>query len=201
MTARTALDEEPLGTARLALEPLVSAHARELFDALQTPSLYMYWPGEPPESLSWLEARYGRLAARMAPDGSQTWLNWAMRERATFALVGTLQSTVMRDGTALLAYTIVAAQQGQGFAVEGALRVVERLRDAYGVTELFADIDTRNARSIRLVERLGFTLRKETRDADFFKGSFSHEYRFGLRLQAAGASTPPSSRPTCGRAG
>jgi RimJ/RimL family protein N-acetyltransferase len=188
MTDGSALDEEPLWTERLALEPLVPAHAREFFEALQTPSLYAYWPGEPPESLSWLEARYGRLALRRSPDGSQTWLNWAVRERATGALAGTLQSTVLGDGTALLAYTFVAVQQGRGFAAEGARRVVERLRDAYGVRELFADIDTRNARSIRLVEKLGFTLLKETRDADFFKGAFSHEYRYRLALQA-GAST------------
>jgi ribosomal-protein-alanine N-acetyltransferase len=43
-----------------------------------------------------------------------------------------------------------------------------------------AEIDTRNAASIRLVEGLGFERVEIVRDADWFKGAASDEFRYAL---------------------
>ena len=45
---------------------------------------------------------------------------------------------------------------------------------------LFAEIDTRNVGSVRLVESLGLTRIATTQDADFFKGASSDEYKYSV---------------------
>ena len=172
--------ELPLATPRLLLEPLVVGHAAALFEALQTPELYAYIPQEAPSSLEALTTRYVALSSRRSPDGQEEWLNWAFRQRATSAYVGTVQATVRADDTALLAYMIFVPFWRQGFAREGCARVLAHLFEEYHVRRVAAEIDTRNTSSIQLVEALGFTRVATTPGADFFKGAVSDEYRYEL---------------------
>jgi [ribosomal protein S5]-alanine N-acetyltransferase len=189
-TAPESLDTEaPLLTPRLALAPLRAEHAALLFESLQDPRLYTYIPDDPPDSLQALEARYQRWERRASPDGHEVWLNWAAQSRATGEWVGTFQATIMEDREALLAYMIFTPFQRQGFAREGCLRVIEHLVEGYGV-EVAAEIDTRNAASIALVESLGFRLVATTYEADTFKGAVSDEHRY----ERATALHTPSSR-------
>lgn len=172
--------ELPLETPRLLLEPLALSHASALFEPLQTPELYTYIPQEAPVSLEALTARYATLSGRHSPDGREIWLNWALRQRATGVYVGTAQATVRTDHTALLAYMIFPAFWRQGYAREACARVLAHLFEDYYVSQVAAEIDTRNAASVRLVESLGFTRVATTPGADFFKGAASDEYRYEL---------------------
>src|SRR5579871_865000 len=140
--------EQVLETPRLLLEPLVPAHAAALYAPLQAASLYTFIPQEPPNSLESLQARYTALSLRRSPDGQERWLNWALRRRDTGDYVGTMQATVRAGGTALLAYLTFVEFQRQGYAAEGAARVVAHLFDDYLVRVVVAEIDTRNAASI-----------------------------------------------------
>ncbi|MGZ3675328.1 MAG: GNAT family N-acetyltransferase [Ktedonobacterales bacterium] len=170
--------EVPLTTTRLLLEPLVAAHAPDLFPLLQDDRLYTYIPQEPPLSVDALAARYRRLAARRSPDGQHIWLNWVARLQAAQMYVGTFEATIEPDRTALLAYMIFPPHQGKGYAREGSTAVLEHLVRDYGVRLVAAEIDTRNGASIGVVEALGFVRVAERRAADFFKGSVSDEYRY-----------------------
>jgi RimJ/RimL family protein N-acetyltransferase len=170
--------ELSLFTARLALEPVRSEHAALLFTALQDPRLYTYIPDDPPASLEALQSRYRRWERRGSADGHEVWLNWAARLRTGAEWVGTFQATVIEQRTALLAYMIFSPYQRRGFAHEGCLQVIERLVKEYGVKVVAAEIDTRNASSIALVESLGFQLVATTHGADTFKGALSDEHRF-----------------------
>jgi [ribosomal protein S5]-alanine N-acetyltransferase len=170
--------ETSLFTARLALEPVRSEHAALLFTALQDPRLYTYIPDDPPASLEALKDRYRRWERRSSADGREVWLNWAARLRANDEWVGTFQATIMEAQRALLAYMIFPPYQRQGFAREGCQRVIEHLADRYGAEVVAAEIDTRNTRSIALVESLGFRLVATTHGADTFKGALSDEHRF-----------------------
>ena len=71
-----------LETERLRLEPLARCHAVPLFEALGDARIYRFIPEDPPGEHSKLEERYGFLEARRSPDGTQRWLNWAVRLRA-----------------------------------------------------------------------------------------------------------------------
>lgn len=172
--------EYPLETTRLRLEPLTALHAAALFDALQAPELYTYIPRDPPASLRALDTRYNSLASRHSPDGQEWWLNWALRQRATGVYTGTVEATVRADYTALLAYMVFPAFWGQGYAREACAGVLAHLFEHYHVSRIAAEIDTRNAASIHLVESLGFTRVATTPHADFFKGAVSDEYRYEL---------------------
>jgi RimJ/RimL family protein N-acetyltransferase len=172
--------EAPLETPRLLLEPLIVSHAAVLYAALQAPGLYRFIPQDPPTSLKALAARYTAISTRHSPDGREGWLNWAARLRATGPYIGTIEVTVHADRTASLAYMVFPPFQRQGYAKEACTRVLAHLFAEYRVSRVAAELDTRNAASMHLVEALGFTRVATTPNADFFKGTASDEYRYEL---------------------
>ena len=178
---RLVAPEGELEARRLLLEPLNVAHAAELYEHLLDRRLYTFIPQDPPASEWELANRYRKLASRRSPDGSEAWLNWAVREREGGRYVGTLEATVAGDLRASIAYTVFVPFQRMGFAFEGCQRVLGHLFGDYGVSVVVAEIDTRNAPSIALVESLGFGRVSLQRDADHFKGASSDEYRYELR--------------------
>jgi RimJ/RimL family protein N-acetyltransferase len=173
--------ELSLETPRLLLEPLGAHHAAALYEPLQAPELYTFIPQEPPPSLDALTARYTVLSGRRSPNGQEDWLNWALRERTTDAYIGVVQATVQADGAALLAYMIFPPFWRQGYARESCACVLAHLFGRYHVSRVAAEIDTRNAASIHLIESLGFIQSATTPGADFFKGAVSDECRYERR--------------------
>ena len=126
--------EDTFTTARLRLEPLAPAHAALLYPALRDPHLYTFIPQEPPASEQALRERYTRLAARRSPDGTQVWLNWALRRHKTGDYAGTVEVTVYPEGTAALAYMVFPPFWQQGYAREGCVRVLAYLGDVHRCT-------------------------------------------------------------------
>lgn len=173
--------EQPLETLRLTLEPLVVSHAQALYEALQSPELYRFIPRDPPSSPESLAARYASLATRHSPDGQELWLNWVLRQRETGFYVGTAQVTVYPNRIAYLAYQIFPPFWHQGYATEACTCVLAHIVADHQVSYVVAEIDTRNAASIHLVERLGFARVAMTPRADYFKGEYSDEYRYEWR--------------------
>jgi RimJ/RimL family protein N-acetyltransferase len=62
--------------------------------------------------------------------------------------------------------------------------MIRALFDDFGVSMIKAEIDTRNAASIRLVERLGFRRAGVRERADYFKSMPSDEVDYVLEKQA-----------------
>ena len=188
----TPVEEKTLLTGRLSLEPLLPEHAARLFESLADERLYRFIPTEAPESAEALETRYRKLSSRRSPDGSELWLNFAMRLREGTApeegtvpqptYVGTLEATVCPDRSAYIAYTVFVPFWRRGYAREGCARLLRHLLEDYGVRVVVAEMDTRNAASVSLVEALGFERVGTTLGADRFKGSVSDEHRYELRL-------------------
>lgn len=173
--------EAVLETPRLSLEPLVPAHAATVYERLLDGRLYEFIPQDPPESAQALESRYRKLSSRRSPDGREAWLNWAMRERGSGDYVGLLEATVHGDRTAGIAYTVFVPFQRRGFAAETCERLLAHLFEGYGVGVVAAELDTRNAASVALVESLGFERVALHEDADHSIGSSSDEYRYESR--------------------
>jgi len=170
-----------LQTPTLALEPLRAGHAAETFEALSNPSHYTYIPQNPPASLEILRQRYERLEGRRSPNRRELWLNWAIRV-PTGEIAGLVQATGYPDGRALMAYELFEAFQGRGLAAQAVRTVLLDLRERARLTYATAQVDTRNAKSMALLERLGFTRKRFIKDADTFKGSTSDEYEYILDL-------------------
>jgi RimJ/RimL family protein N-acetyltransferase len=153
-----------LETPRLRLEPLVAAHAPEVFLDLVAPGLHEFIPRGPPASLEALSARFARLEARRSPDGQEGWLNWVARRRDEGDAVGLFEATVRPGGEALVAWTVFFRAQRQGFAREGAGRMIAALRAEGLARRVVALVDPRNVASRRLALALG--LADEGREAD-----------------------------------
>ncbi|NKI70700.1 GNAT family N-acetyltransferase [Collimonas pratensis] len=172
------LAETILSTPRLDLEPLLARHAALLFAHLCDAGLYTYMPHQPPASVASLAERYQRLESRRSMDGSDIWLNWAVRLADSEEYVGYVQASIEADGHAMLAYFVFAPFQRQGYAMEMCSKVRDYLLNAFAASSVYALIDTRNRASIALVEKMSFQREAMLPNADHFKGASSDEYRY-----------------------
>lgn len=142
-------------TAAVTLEPQASAHAAEMFVVLGDPAIYEF-ENEPPASLEWLRARFAKLESRWSADGRELWLNWVIRVPSS-ELIGYVQATV-RSGEAGIAYELSSAYWGRGLARQAVQAMICELSIHYEVRCLFAVFKRGNHRSMRLLERLGFSV-------------------------------------------
>ena len=138
----------------LVLEPLVAAHAREMFEVLSDPAIYEF-ENSPPSSAEWLEERYRRLEHRGPASGCEKWLNWVMR-LPNGQLAGYIQATVLRDNTALVAYELNSRHWRQGLASSAVQTMLEELSGHYRVQTFVAVLKATNYRSSGLLRKLGF---------------------------------------------
>ena len=172
----------PLETARLIIERQQARHADFVFEAQLDSALYTYIPQEP-MTLDALRDRYRFLEAGVSPDGDEHWLNWIASCKQSGRPVATFQVTIPASGHGAIAYSVFPPFWKQGYATELSKSMLTHIFEHYEPNALSAEIDTRNAASIRLVEKLGFTRTAFTADADFFKGTSSDEYRYTLTQQ------------------
>lgn len=172
--------EQELETENYLLEPILPRHAGELFEPLQAPELYEFIPGVAPKSVADLERRFTAWARRGSEDGREIWLNWAIKDARSGEYVGTLQATVQKEGATYIAYAVFPACWGRGIARETGGKMIEELFAYYNVATVSALVDTRNARSQRLLEALGFSRKETILAADEFKGSISNEFLYEL---------------------
>ena len=142
-------------TPTLTLEPLLASHAEEMFEVLSDEAIYRYLDYEAPVSADHLRAVYQRLEARRSPDGHQVWLNWVIRP-LNRALVGYMQTTVVADRSAYVAYVLGSSYWGHGYAQHALQAMLEHVTSAYSAQRFLATVEAGNQRSIRLLERLGF---------------------------------------------
>lgn len=140
----------------LTLEPQTSAHAEQMFVVLSDPAIYEYENQAPP-SLEWLRERFVRLESRCSPDGRERWLNWVIR-LPTSNLIGYVQATVHPNGRAAIEYELSSAHWGRGLARQAVQVMISELVEQYHVHTLTAVLKCENVRSLRLLERLGFSL-------------------------------------------
>ncbi|WP_297352552.1 GNAT family protein, partial [Paraburkholderia sp.] len=70
--------------------------------------------------------------------------------------------------------------QRQGIASEAVTAALSSVLATFQITRVDAQIDTRNAASIALVESLGFIRTRLVEHADEFKGAVSDEYHYSF---------------------
>lgn len=142
-----------LRTDRLDLLPITREHAPQMFDVLNDPQLYEFTGSSPPADAGSLARLYEYWEKRIAPDGSELWLNWAMRLRTKDVLIGHVQAGVQPDH-ASMAWVLGLRWQHQGYATEAARAVIQWLLQL-GVREVRASIHPAHTASIKVAERLG----------------------------------------------
>ena len=145
---------ERLTTARLDLVPLTAADADDLFPVFDDPALGRWTGDTPPADPEVLRRRFAAWEAGPSPDNAEWWLNWTMRRRKDHRAIGHLQSTVIGDSAAV-AWMVGTPFQGQGFATEAALALIEWLGDRQGVAAIEASIHPGNIASQTVARRAG----------------------------------------------
>ena len=119
-------------------------------------AIYTYIAGQPPVTVSALAERYRRLESRSSPDGSQQWLNWAIRRNESQECVGYVQATVHAALTADFAFVLAPPFWGLGLAHAASTIALSTLFIEFSVSSVFATVDRRNLRSSALLLRLAF---------------------------------------------
>jgi len=142
-------------SATLRLEPLVAAHADEMFAPMSAAAIYAYIPEQPPVSVTALRQRYQQLERGHSASGRERWLNWIVR-LGSGQCAGYVQATIHPAATADFAFVFAPEHWGRGVAFEACRAAIPSLERDFGVRALFATVDPRNLRSISLVQRLGF---------------------------------------------
>lgn len=171
-----------LETPRLVLEPVTSGHAEELWRLWSDPELHRFVPSDP-LPLETVRLRCARWETRRSPDGKERWLNWLGRDKASSAVIAHFQAGIPERGPAAIAYMVARASQRKGYAAEGLAAMLDHLRDAQGVAEVKAWVDTRNVASQRLLAKLGLTKVASIANADHFKGDVSDEFVYAKRFR------------------
>jgi RimJ/RimL family protein N-acetyltransferase len=147
------------------LEPLVVAHAHEMFRVLSDPAIYEC-ENQPPRSEEWLVGRYKLLENRGSPDGTEQWLNWVVR-LPTGELAGYVQATVFASGTSYVAYELNSRYWRQGIGSDAVTAMLEELHATYSVHTFVAVLKSANHRSIAFLERLGFAPASQVQATQF----------------------------------
>ena len=145
-----------LSAGTVTLIPLLPEHAPAMARWLLDPAVYTYLDDPPPTSVQVLVERYTRWQTRRSADGSQVWLNWAVRLDAVDLLIGHVQATVLMNGQAWMAWVFDPAYWGHGHAQAAVLTMIDHLVATHGVHTGLATVEVENLRSIRLLQRLGF---------------------------------------------
>ncbi len=145
----------PLASLRLTLEPLTSAHAPLLFEALQDPELYAWISTPPPASLDALTQRWRRHESRLSPRGDEAWLNWIVRERGG-AAIGKCDVVVDDQNVATnVGYILLRPFWNRGYTTE-AVQLVAGHLESLSVGPLRALVTSGNVASARVLEKAGF---------------------------------------------
>jgi ribosomal-protein-alanine N-acetyltransferase len=144
-----------LSAAGLDLEPLVVAHADEMFAVLSDPELYRHLDDGPPPSLPHLREIFARWERRASPDGTECWLNWVVR-LPDGPCIGYVQATVVPPGTAWMAFVFARNAWGRGYARASTAAVIEHLQRSHGTSVFLATVAAANHRSIALLQALSF---------------------------------------------
>ena len=154
-----------LSTERLRIEPLTADDADDLFPVLDDPALGRFTGELPPDDVEALRARFERWEQRRSPDGTELWLNWAVRLRADGRAIGVLQATVA-DGETAIAWTIGTAFQRQGFATEAGRALLPWLRATIGDATIVAWIHPDHLASQAVARRIGLRPTDRVRDGE-----------------------------------
>ncbi len=128
---------------------------------------------------------------------SGQWVQLGIADPHTDALVGDIGLHLSGDRqTGEVGFTLAPSAQGRGIASTAVREALQLLFTSTPVSEVHGITDTRNASSIRLLERLGFECR-ETRKA-VFRGEECVEQVFVLPRMTANHQRMGKDRGACG---
>jgi len=166
-------------TPRLRLRALTEGDAPALFEIFRDPDAMRYWSRPPMTSVEEAIALIREIGRQQA---AETLMQWGIARRADGEVIGscTLHRIDRGNRRAEIGYIIRRDLWGRGFASEALEALLDHAFRTLKLHRLEADIDPRNAGSIRLIERLGFALEGRLRQRYFVGDDIQDTALYGL---------------------
>jgi RimJ/RimL family protein N-acetyltransferase len=182
---------------RVALRELRPGDAETIY-AYRTDEDVSRYQGWTPGSVEEVRAFIGGLSAVTAyAPGS--WHQLGIELISISALIGDCGVHVEADNAqAEFGITLAPAFHGHGYAAETVRALLTLLFGRLGMHRVFASVDPRNARSIVLMERLGFRREAHFIESLWFKEAWADDIIFALleREWKSGAATGAQAQLT-----
>jgi RimJ/RimL family protein N-acetyltransferase len=119
----------------------------------------------------------------MKPEEAIHWLSLVIELKAEQRVIGNVGFNAKRTGEHLqgmIGWTLGKAHEGNGYATEAASALLDYLFHAAGFHRVYALTSPRNAKSWRLMERLGMRREAHFRRNCFVDGAWDDEYAYGI---------------------
>ena len=180
-----------LRTGRLVLRPFSDADADALFAVRSNAHAMRYWDA-PPWSERTQAEQFIAGCRRMADEGSGARLAIDLGSDQSF--IGwcglTRWNPVYRSAS--MGYCLDDAAWGRGYATEAGRAVLQWAFDALDLNRVQAEVDTRNAASARVLEKLGFLREGTLREDCIVDGEVSDSWVYGLLRRQWSPSPSPA---------
>lgn len=148
-----------LRTGRLGFRRLLPDDAEAMFALDADAEVRRYLPDAAPVSIEDVRQRLVEYQAVYRDDG---FARWAVIEDATGEWLGWCGLRRQKDGEVDVGYRFRRATWGRGFATEGASACLAHGFQVLGLPRITAVAHTGNARSIRVLEKIGLRFERET---------------------------------------
>lgn len=174
-----------LPSARLRLRRLQPNDCAALYAVYSDPQAMRYWSRPPMQALAEAE----RLLAEIEDYRARgSLLQWGIDLDGQIVGCVTLFYLNPAQGRAEVGYILRSDHWGQGYASEAVGRLLQHA-EAIGLRRIEADVDPRNQRSLRLMQRLGFRREGLLKARWCVAGEVQDTVLLGRLL------TPPAARP------
>lgn len=181
-------------TERLRLRWLTSADVPALVAVFGDPEVCRFWSRPALQDLAAAEALYDEIVSCFA---ARTLFQWGIAERGTNAVVGTctLAALSAEHRRAEVGFALARAAWGRGYIAEALPALLRFAFETLDLHRLEADVDPRNERSIRALERVGFEREGYLRERYNVNGELQDAVLYGL-LRHDWARTLARTRPS-----
>lgn len=183
-----ASNEDPMGydwgerlpnleTSRLVLRHLEERDIPALHRTFSDPDVLRYMDGLCAHTLEEARELLDDIDRHFA---ARTLFQWGIALRESDQVVGTVTLFKIEHRHGEIGYAIARDHQRQGYGREAVEALVEFAFGSYGLHRLEADVDPRNAPSLRLLEGLGFEREGYFRERYFLGGESTDGVFLGL---------------------
>lgn len=166
-------------TPRVVLRWISEDDIDSLYEIFSSPQVMRYWSSAP---LPDREAAADLQREIAEGNESETMLKWGLALRDSDTVIGTttLFNLSLDNGRAELGYAMAHAHWGKGYMNEALTALVSHAFEVMELRRLEADVDPRNAASIRTLERLGFQREGFLRERWHVNGEIQDAFFYGL---------------------
>ena len=166
-------------TPRVVLRWISENDIDGLYDVFSDSQVMRYWSTGPLSNREAAAAMQREIAAANLRD---TMMKWGLALRESNFLIGTttLFNLNLDNGRAELGYAMGRAYWGKGYMHEALQALVSHAFEVLELRRLEADVDPRNAASIRTLERLGFQREGFLRERWHVNGEIQDAFFYGL---------------------